>query len=122
MKLAIVGSRSFGDRIDDAKVRKAVQAYIATLPADTVIVSGGASGVDTWAEEAARKRGLKVIVFKPDWKKYNKSAGMIRNAQIIEAADEVVAWWDGFSHGTANSIERARKAGKPVVINPDIAA
>jgi hypothetical protein len=120
MKIAIVGSRTFGDRIEDTKVRNAVKAYVASLPSDTVIVSGGASGVDTWAENAARECGLGVIVFKPDWKLYGKSAGMIRNGQIIEAADSVVAFWNGGSSGTANSIERAKRAGKPVVINPDV--
>lgn len=121
MKLAIVGSRSFGDRVDDGKVRRAVFAYVATLPKDTVIVSGGASGVDTWAEQAAKENGLAVIIHRADWRKYGNSAGMIRNGLIIQDADCVVAWWNGYSSGTRNSIERARKAGKRVIINPEVA-
>jgi aspartate/methionine/tyrosine aminotransferase len=117
-RVAIVGSRPSGDRHQDARVRESVRAYVRTLPADTVIVSGGASGVDTWAENAAIEYGLDVLIFKPDWKLHGKSAGMIRNAQIVEAADSVTAFWNGISAGTKNSIDRARKAGKPVLINP----
>lgn len=122
MNLAIVGSRpeNMGNLTEnDKRVRAAVYAYVRTLPKDTVIVSGGAPGVDTWAENAAKEYGLpKPMIFKADWKKYGNSAGMIRNGQIIDAADSVVAFWSNNSKGTANSIERARKAGKPVVINP----
>jgi hypothetical protein len=122
MKLAIVGSRpeNMGNLTEnDKRVRAAVYAYVSKLAKDTVIVSGGAAGVDTWAENAAKEYGLpKPIIFKPEWKKYGKPAGMIRNAQIIDAADCVTAFWNGISSGTANSIERARRAGKSVVINP----
>jgi predicted Rossmann fold nucleotide-binding protein DprA/Smf involved in DNA uptake len=57
--VAIVGA---GRRID----RDTVERLVANFPADTVVVSGGASGPDTWAEEAARKRGLATKIFLPD--------------------------------------------------------
>lgn len=119
MKIAIVGSRTFGDMLTDRRMRQRVFAYVATLPKDTVIVSGGASGVDTWAETAARQYGLAVIVFKPDWKAFGKSAGFIRNRQIITEADSVVAFWDGQSKGTNNSIGLAQAQGKRVIVNPE---
>lgn len=121
MKIAIVGSRTFGDMLTDRRIRRQVFDYVATLPKDTVIVSGGASGVDTWAESAAKEHGLAVIVYKPDWKAFGKSAGFIRNRKIITEADAVVAFWNMESKGTAHSIGLARAQGKRVLINPEAA-
>lgn len=112
--VAIVGSRAW-------PYPQAVIDYVAKLPANTVVVSGGAKGVDTWAEQAARQRGLDVKVFPADWNTYGKSAGFRRNADIVNACDELTSFWDGVSRGTAHSVELARKAGKPVtVITPDM--
>lgn len=105
MKLAIVGSRNW---YSPRRVREFVQA----LPLDTVIVSGGAVGVDSDAEQAARERGMTVEVYKPDWKKHDRAAGIIRNRQIVDAADKVVAFWDGESRGTKFTIDYARQHGK----------
>lgn len=80
------------------------------------MISGGASGVDTAAADAARARGLDVIVFQPMWGVYGKSAGYKRNIQIVEASDRVVAFWDGTSKGTQHSINIAKEKNKPVEI------
>lgn len=101
MHVAIVGSREWPEP-------ERVKAYVDSLPEGTVVVSGGAKGVDTWAEEAAKARGLEVMIFPADWKTYGKRAGMIRNQQIVLAADEVVAFHDGTSKGTAHTIKMAR--------------
>jgi len=55
-------------------------------------------------------------VFLPDWKTYGNSAGFLRNEKIVEAADVVVAYWDGESHGTRHSINLGRAMQKPVLI------
>jgi len=52
----------------------------------------------------------------PDWDKYRKSAGFIRNQQIIDACTFVLAFWDGKSKGTKDTIDKARKAKKPTFI------
>lgn len=104
-KIAVVGSRDYSDR-------RQVEDYIDSLPPDTVIISGGARGVDTWAVLRARKRRMDVIVLNANWTKHGKAAGMIRNAEIVNQADKVVAFWDGSSAGTLNTINRATKAGK----------
>lgn len=109
MKIAIVGSRRYPHL---GRVRD----YINSLPEDTVIVSGGAVGVDEMAEITAKERGLETIIFRADWKRFGRGAGMVRNHDIVNAADKVVAFWDGKSDGTRNSIELARQAGKPVEI------
>jgi predicted Rossmann fold nucleotide-binding protein DprA/Smf involved in DNA uptake len=109
MKIAIVGSREYPDW-------KQVIDYVQSLPLDTIVVSGGARGVDRIAEQVARKRGMTVQIFHAEWDKYGKSAGMIRNQFIVDYADSVVAFLYQNSSGTMNTIERAKRAGKPVTV------
>jgi hypothetical protein len=107
--IAIVGSRDFSNL-------ELVRKFVANMDERDIVVTGGARGVDTAAQATALDYGLTVRVIKPDWKRYKRAAGMIRNEQIVEAADEVVAFWDGESRGTEDTINKARKAGKPVLI------
>jgi pimeloyl-ACP methyl ester carboxylesterase len=105
MRVAIVGSREYPNLAD-------VRQFVWEQERDTVIVSGGASGVDSVAVAEARRLGMPYEVYLPDWQKHGRSAGAIRNRQIVEAADEVAAFWDGTSRGTAITIEMAKAAGK----------
>lgn len=112
MALAVVGSRTFKDfnlllqTLD--KFREAREIH--------TIVSGGAAGADRLAERYAAKRQLKTLIFEPDWVKYGRAAGIIRNKDIVAAADYVVAFWDGESKGTRNSIEHAKKMKKELIV------
>jgi len=108
-KIAIIGSRDFPDM-------SAVTEYVTTLPVGTVIVSGGARGVDQTAALAGRSRQLQVIEHFADWERFGKRAGMLRNQDIINDADQVTAFWNAKSKGTFDSITKARAAGKPVKI------
>jgi hypothetical protein len=105
-KIAIVGSRNL-------RPHKQIERFLRSLPAGTMIVSGGARGPDSIAVEYAQKIGLPTKVFPANWDMHGRSAGMIRNAVIVAEADEVIAFWDGVSRGTAFTIERAKKTGKP---------
>lgn len=107
-RIAIVGSRKYPN-LD------LVRQYVTALPADTIVVSGAAKGVDETAEQAARERGLQVESYPADWSR-GKLAGFQRNSVIVSAADEVVAFWHARSNGTFDTITKARKAGKPVRI------
>jgi hypothetical protein len=109
MKIAIVGSRTY-------KHPEYVAKYVGDLPKDTEIISGGAIGPDTIAVKMARERGMKTTVFEPDWKNKGKIAGFLRNSDIVANADHVVAFWDGVSKGTEDTINKARKLGIPVTI------
>ena len=107
--IAIVGSRHF-PRLD------LVEAFVASLAPETVVISGGAQGVEDAAERAARARGLEVIVFHADWKAYGRQAGPMRNPEIVAQADRFVAFWDGRSQGTLDTIVQAVNANLPVEI------
>jgi predicted Rossmann fold nucleotide-binding protein DprA/Smf involved in DNA uptake len=105
MKIAIVGSRN----ITDHDLTQALEGLTVTE-----IISGGAMGVDTLAEVYAKAKGLPLQIFPADWETHGPKAGPLRNKQIVEACEQLVAIWDGSSKGTATTIRMARNAGKPV--------
>lgn len=105
MKLAIIGSRNWHSP-------EMVQSYIQTLPKDTVIISGHAQGVDRMAETFAREAGLEVISLPADWTTYGNKAGVVRNSKIVNFCDKLVAFWDGVSKGTKDSIKKAMLQNK----------
>ncbi len=76
MKVLVCGGRNWTDR---AKI----EARLKTLPSDAIVLAGGAKGADTIAAELATERGLNKQVFPADWNKYGKSAGAIRNRQML---------------------------------------
>lgn len=80
------------------------------------IVSGGAKGADALGERYAREKGYSLCVFPADWAQYGRKAGPIRNRQMAEYADALLAFWDGISAGTKNMIEEAQKQGLKVGI------
>lgn len=106
MKLAIIGSRTCPP-ID-------IASYLKYIP-DT-IVSGGAKGADTYARLFAQQHNLKLIEFLPDYEKYGRNAPLIRNKQIVEECDCLIAFWDGKSRGTKYTLDYATKLGKPTKI------
>ena len=110
MKVAIIGSRTFLDYNFLEETLLKVKDRI------TEIVSGGAKGADSLAEKFANKYNIPTKIFLPDWDTYKKAAGFIRNTQIIEYCDVVVAFWDGKSRGTMDSVKKAEKLGKKVKI------
>lgn len=116
MRVAIVGSRSFGDEWQDR-----VDRLVDALPEDSTIVSGGARGPDQFAERAARRRGLKYFIHPVPRKEYASGyefaqAANRRNADIVQSADCVVAFYDGESKGTLDTIKKAREADVPLLV------
>lgn len=116
MRLGVVGSRDYPDLL-------AVAAYIHALPLDTVIVSGGARGVDKTAADTARARGMEVVEHFPDLEGATKRGALTaryyaRNLKIVDDSDKVVAFTQKTTGGTWNTIAHAIRAGKAVAIIP----
>ena len=107
MKVAVVGSRSI--------FATDISMYISD---GDEIVSGGAVGVDSCAAEYAKKNGLKLTVFLPQYERYGRAAPIARNKKIVDYADKIIAFWDGKSKGTLSVIKYAEKTGTPCEIIP----
>lgn len=111
MKVIIAGSRT----ITDPKIL--AEAITASGFEITEVVSGGAQGVDTLGECWASDNGRKVTCFPAKWKIHGRSAGPIRNGQMAEYAEALIAIWDGKSRGTQNMIVQAKCLGLKVYVH-----
>ena len=113
-RVIVCGGRDFNDKIKCFDALDDIFAGIDGIE----IVSGHAKGADLFGEHYAHTHGIPVTVFKPDWERYGRGAGPIRNKAMLDYAMEekpmVIAFWDGKSRGTKNMIEISTKAGADV--------
>ena len=101
MRIAVIGSRDI--TVTD------IGRYISDVDE---IVSGGARGVDSCVTEYAKRNGIKLTVFLPKYDMYGRAAPIVRNKEIVNYSDKVIAFWNGSSKGTLSVIKYARKMGK----------
>ena len=106
MKIMIAGSRSITN-FD-------LTEYIPTEA--TLIISGGARGVDSIAESYADAHKISKLIMRPDYKKYGKAAPLLRNKQMVDLADIVIIIWDGKSRGTKYTLDYAKSKDKTVTL------
>lgn len=98
---------------------KTIEKLISSLHPDTRVISGGARGADTIAENLRKEYGLEGEVFDAKWDRYGRAAGPIRNEKMIdEHPDLVVAFHDNISKskGTIDTLRKARRRGIPYQI------
>ena len=113
MKLIIAGSRNFNNY---ALVEKTIAEMDIEI---TEVVCGDARGADTLGEEWAIAHSVPVKHFPADWNSYGKAAGYIRNAEMANYGDYLLAFWDGHSPGTKhmiNSMKRINKHGNVIIV------
>lgn len=116
-KLIVAGGRDFNDEdLVIAVMNNLIkQGKIADEP-DLEIVSGMARGADTIAYEIAKENDLTCHEFPADWKANGKRAGFIRNVEMSNFAEGLLAFWSGESKGTKHMIDVMRSKGKPVFV------
>ena len=107
MKLAIIGSRNFSNY---TLLKSILEPYKSKL---TLVISGGTKGADSLGEKWAIENNIKTLIFLADWDKHGKSAGFIRNQDIIKNCDCCIAFWDNKSPGTKHSLSLCEKYNKP---------
>ncbi|MBE6532282.1 MAG: DUF2493 domain-containing protein [Ruminococcaceae bacterium] len=106
MKLLIAGSRGIAS-FDLSDL----------IPQGTaLIISGGAMGIDTIAENFADNHGIEKRIFSPEYELYGKAAPLVRNKAMVDFCDAALIICDGRSRGTKFTIEYARKCGKEVKV------
>lgn len=116
MKLGVVGSRNFNNyRLLVESLEVLLQLYPITT-----IVSGGAKGADSLAEDFAEEYGLQKVIYLPDTELYYPfvRAARERNIQIVKDSNLVVAFWDGASTGTKHTISVCKALKKECIVIP----
>lgn len=112
-KIIIAGGRDFMDyNLLKEKVNKILQEKRVTHK--IVIISGCARGADTLGVRYASENIFDVDKYPADWDKYGKKAGYMRNVEMAENADALIAFWDGKSKGTKHMIDIATERNLPI--------
>lgn len=108
-KVIIAGGRDFNNY---ALLQEYVDKFLSTYSSDSIeIVSGNARGADKLGERYAKEHNLPVKLFPANWDKYGKRAGYLRNQEMADYANMLIAFWDRKSKGTNHMINIAKKAG-----------
>jgi hypothetical protein len=111
MKCIIAGTRSCPKYIFDIAMKKC--DFVDEI---TLVISGAAEGADKHGEIWADGRDLPVSRHPAYWLKYGKSAGPIRNKEMLKKADALIAIWNGKSKGTLDMINISKKKGIKVFV------
>ena len=112
MRVGIVGSRNFNDY---DLLERVIKENIDIDDIDKVI-SGGAQGADRLGERFATINKIEKNIYYPDWNRYGRQAGFLRNIKIVRNSDIVFAFWDGESHGTKHSIDLCKQHNKKIIV------
>lgn len=112
-RVIIAGGRDYTDYF---QMKAFVDRVLDEYDSNIVILCGDARGTDRLGERYARAKGFSVKHYPADWETYGKAAGPIRNRQMAENADVLIAFWDMESRGTASMIEEARRHGLQIYV------
>lgn len=119
MKLIIAGGRDYTD--GEAMLSEINKMNGTILPKNGTgieLVCGMARGADMTAFTLFNAAGFPIHKYAADWDKYDKRAGFIRNSEMADVADMLIAFWDGQSRGTRHMIQCMIDRNKPYhVIN-----
>ena len=110
MKVIIAGGRDFTNFFVVCNSLINFQKQI------TEIISGDATGADSLGIQWAQLRDIPVKHFPAHWDIYGNNAGYIRNAEMGEYADALIAFWNGKSRGTKHMIQTMKFRKKPYIV------
>ena len=115
-KYLICGSRSKKDYKDVVfkqldKLLKSYRRYIDGWKPECIIEGECPGSADVYSKQWAEKNNIEVRPFRSEKGKFLK-----RNIEMVKLADEVIAFWNGFSYGTAHTIAQAILQSKPVTL------
>ncbi len=109
MNLVICGSRFFNDYESFEQIMLDFLSKNNLDVHSCIVISGGARGADKLAENFSYTHNYEFYEIPADWSTHGKSAGIIRNLQMLDVANHVVAFWDGKSPGTKHMIDTCKK-------------
>lgn len=110
MRVIVAGGRDYQDY---NRVKNILDTSIIEI---TEVVCGEAAGADGLGRKWAEENKIPVTSFPANWNKYKRKAGFLRNTEMAEYAESLIAFWDGFSKGTNHMIRIARGKNIPVYV------
>jgi hypothetical protein len=117
MKILCTGDRNWNNRRMIEIVLGAVRD--THDPSEVTVIHGNARGADKLCGEVATLLGYKVISRPADWIRYGKSAGPIRNREMLKLNPDIVFAFHNRlteSKGTKDMVSIALDAGIKVIL------
>jgi hypothetical protein len=112
IKVLVCGGRDYNDK-------EVVFGFLDHINEKYYIICvahGAARGADTLADDWAKAHNILVEAYPADWNKHGKSAGSIRNRQmLVDGKPDVVIAFPG-GKGTENMIRQAKHRGVQVIV------
>lgn len=112
MKVLVCGGRDFNDKVG-------VDEFLSKMHSSgwgpfTLVIHGAARGADSLASSWARKNGIPEKPFNAQWKKYGRSAGPIRNQEMLKEEPDLVIAFPG-GRGTEDMIKKSAQKGITII-------
>ena len=115
MRVLVTGGRKYADR---ERLFQVMDRVHAAKPI-SVLIHGAASGADQLAAEWAELRSVEALSCPPDWRRYGRGAGPMRNRQMLKERPALLVAFPGGS-GTADMIAVAIKAHIAVLLESEV--
>jgi hypothetical protein len=117
LKVIIAGSRDFNDYIKLKNILDKFNLLIKNKGYEiNQIISGTCKGADLLGERYAKENNIDIVRFPAKWNTYGKKAGYLRNLEMGEYGDILIAFPVGESKGTYNMIDIMKKLNKKYFI------
>lgn len=117
LKVIVAGSRYFNDYKKLEKNLDNLVNYLKNKKYNIIqIVSGTCKGADLLGERYAKENNIDIVRFPAKWDTYGKKAGYLRNLEMGEYGDILIAFPIGESKGTYNMINIMKKLKKEYII------
>lgn len=111
-RILVSGSRDWDNMTIVSDTLRDAMIYLGVEPSSVTLVHGGARGLDSIAGTVATNMGMRVEKHPARWDEYGKSAGMIRNREMVElGASLFIAFPLDKSVGTWGCLKEAQKSG-----------
>jgi hypothetical protein len=115
MRIIIAGGRDF-DNYNLLKKECNNILQKLNINDSIIIISGMARGTDLLGLQFAKENNFQFECFSANWKVYGLQAGYLRNEEMANIANCLIAFWDGKSKGTKHMIDIMQKKEKLVFI------
>lgn len=108
-RVAFSGSRTY------TRIAPVKELLLFLRVCEPIVNVGDATGLDETVREVCTELDIDFSVYRANWTKYKRQAGMRRNYAMIMNSDYLIVFYDELTPGTKNAIDTALKNDRIVL-------